>query len=442
MRTRTYLAPALEAAPTPKLRVISVEEEALITDEAANIASNVEQDLDGANRTLEVSDAMEDIAVVADGVEKATPQETALVDTALQMVVAGTDIAPEDVVPGPAMESFIGGKIAIENLRETAAKIYENVMAFVKKVFDNIVKYFRIGVIVPNLEKRIEDFEARLKDAGPLKKDSGKLELSSSLLMIGEKAPKDNREFVLALGQNVQTAKYVFEENAKKVAKLGTEIAQAVGKFTAETSAETVEEVRALLAKTKYQNPPGAKTGVTEGDFKVTRGVGLVGGGSLVLKEYTAQQGASPLGALDRYRRSGVSYDPPKLTGAEVQISFDAFSVKECEEYLDDAKLLLKYLKDFHGGVNLKGLEATQKLMNQASDKAKQALAKVPEADKGHAETVNNFRALVNFNAAYANWVYSPAMPFYAKSISVVRAVLVLVAESINKFEGKEGPAT
>lgn len=452
---------ALEALQEPRLAVptISMEEAEVLADETNAEASDIEADLGEANRMLDVSDGMEDMAAVADGITEATPTEVALIDNATQMAVAGTDaspedlVAPEDLVEVPegeaapeegsvVLEHLVGKRISVEGIRETAKRIWENMVAFLKRLWDRIVAYFRVKAVVPVLEARIASLRKKFKEAGARKTgDATKFKLASSYLAVDGKMVKDAAELNKAVATNVAASKFVFDTNSKQVAKLGDELAKKIGEFKVEKAAELAKEVREVCEKHAHEKAPGAKADKAEGSFEVFRGEALLGGGAIVTKLFKDSADATDLGALDHFRRSGVFYENPKSGNAVAEVEFEALTVAEAEALLKNAENLLKELKAFDGA-RLAGLKKAGDALKSASAKASTEVGKLDEkSDSGAGQTVAQYRSVLNFNAAFTGWVQQPAIPFYGKSLSTVKAIAMVAARSLAAYESKDAKA-
>ena len=428
---------ALESAPPAgaPVRMLSLEEEMLMVDEAAQDESQVERDLSESERVIEVSDALEDVAVVADGIEAATPGEVALIDTASQMAVAGTDIEPEQVVP--AMESFMGKRIATETIRDTAKTIWENIQAFLTKVWNQIVAYFRVGAVVTMVEKRIDALEKKIKDLGKLKEGAKPIKLKSSFLALDGKVVKNVGELDKGLKTITSAAAFVFGENADHVAKNGEALAAVIGKFTPENHAEVMKELLEKFLDFNAWMDIGSMD-KDDGDYQVKVGPSLLGGGRLVQRMYKPKDGAtSPLGALERFRKSGITLDAGS-DPAPAEAEFATLTVSQMESALKDAKDILKQLKDFHAGARLDKLKKAGDALKAASKKATAEIAKIKQDDKGQSAVINDYRAALNLNVAFTRWVQTPALPFYGKCLSAVKAITHVVASSAGQYESKD----
>lgn len=439
MRRRLF---ALEAAPVGQtLGLLSLEEEAVVVDEAAVDNQEIAEDLAEAERTLEVSDSLEDLAVVAQDIEEATPTETALIENAAQMAVAGTDVEPEQVVP--AMESFIGKRIAVEGIRDQAKKIWENIQRVLKAIWERIMNFFRVNVVIPTLRARLEGLKKGLEGLDKVKDNAGKFTISAGAnsLAVGGKAPTTGAEVIKNFGEFAEAAVYVFGTNAENVASRGKEIAKIVGDFEPSKSNETLANLTRALSGSKFAKIPGAKAGKKEGDFEIQEGPELMGGGKLRLRTYQVDETDSPLGAIDRLRTAGVELEAGNRAAAG-SIEFKTMEVPEMKKAVDLALSTLKGLEEFHKGSRFSNLKSAGDDLRSASNKATAAMNKMKDGDTGGGRTVAEFRSLVNFNAAYARWVQQPAIPMTAKTLSAVRTIAMLVAKSAAQYEAPAKAAT
>lgn len=438
---------AMEAAPVatppaePDYPVLSLEEEAVVVDEAAQDTQEIAENLAEAERVLEVSDSLEDLAVVADSIEEATPTETALIENAAQMAVAGTEVAPEQIVP--AMESFKGGKIATESIRDVARRIWENIQRLVKSIWERIVGYFRVNVILGNLSKKIEAFEKKAKEAGDRKKDANKIKIrvGASALAAGHKQAKNGAQIRNNFKTISNAAEYAFKENAEHVAKKGKAIADIIKDFEPENASKNLAALRATLAQQKAPKLPGQSGGGKKvGDFTVFTGDDLMGGGNLKLKVYESDESDSPLGALDRMRSANAELDTSAKPAPGGETEIDTLTIGEVEGLLDDAKAVIKLMTEFHKGAQFTKLKSVGDELRNASSKAMTAVSKMKPTDAGQGQVIAEYRAALNFNTAYTRWVHQPAIPVHGRLLTSIRAILSVCGQSLDQYEPKNAP--
>jgi hypothetical protein len=422
------------------LETISMEEEQVQLDEAQADAVAADQELAEAERIIEVSDALEDLAVIADEITEASPTDIALVETAGQMAVAGSDIPAEEIVP--AMEAYKGGKIATEGLRETAKNIWESILRFLKQVWEKIENFFyKVFGTIPALRRRLADLEAKVEDAVG-RKAEGKIKLQAGIttLSVAYTAPKSEADISKILDVEAAAAKFVFGNYVDSVVKRGEVIAKGIESFDPANALESVKTLRESLKATKPDAIPGAGSadmGRFPG-FATTLGTPLAGNVSLGCKYFVDNKAdESDLGAIERYRNSRCELMPTseKAKPATGDVEFAPISTSGAKAMIKDMEKLLDVLEEYKRGSKSKAIAKTQKTIEQASDKAAKAMAEADKGDEGQKAAVPYYRALLNFNAAYARWSQTPAVPMVSHSLSTIKAVMVVIQKSLAAYK-------
>lgn len=426
--------------------VLSLEEEQILLQEAQQDAAEVATDLNEVDRLVEVTAGLEDLAVIADGIEEATPAEVALIETAGDMAVAGTDIPAEEVVP--AMEAYKGGRIATENIRDTAASIWRQIQAFVKKVWEKIEGFFyKIFGTIPGLRKRLEALEESIDAAGgkSVEGDKKKFKVSSgvSAFCVDHKPVKTEADLKAAVKDTLDTYKWIFTNSADLVAQVGKELAGAIGDFDPTKGAEEQAKVVAETAKKYAQSlgrsfPKGSTENLPKLDgFVVIGGKQLLGNTRLVAKYFKDSTDAGVLGQLDRYRRSSVELAGARDKDAAVPSEFDfaTLSIASAKDLVKQAGEMLDLLEDFHRGKGWKEVKKVKTDLENASSKATTAMSKLKESEEASERAVvPYFRAVLNFNGVYAGWTQKPYMGSYTHGLTVVRAIMTLVQRSMAQY--------
>lgn len=438
---RKFFTPALEAhAGAFAQGNLSLEEEQVMLDEAAADQAEATQDLAEAERIIEVSDALEDLAVVADSVEEATPAEAALVEIAGDMAVAGTDVAPEEVVP--AMEGYVGRKIATEGIRETAAAIWKSIQDFLKKIWEKIKGFFyKLFGTIPSLRRRLAALEKRADEAaGKSLGDTKKVKLTSGLasLSVAGKVPKNSSELNAGLKNLGEAVNYVFGNLAEKTAKKGEEIAKIVADFEPSKAAEAVSEMVKVIGENASAKVPGASGSDTKRfpGFKAEFGAALFGDVSLVKKNYVETSGDkdTDLAKLDRIRRGGVDLAPTdtKTPNLPSEVEFAPLSPAEVNAVVGDIEKILDQMEEYQRGSKSKAVEKAKADLERASEKATKAFDALGKSeDAGEKAAVPYYRGLLNMNAAYARWAQSPAMPLSSRALTSIKAVMTVCEKSL-----------
>jgi len=417
---------------------ISLEEEQVMLDEANADAVAADQELAEAERIIEVSDALEDLAVIADGIEEATPAETQLVEIAGDMAVAGTDVAPEEIVP--AMESFKGGKIATEGIRETAKNIWESIQRYLKQVWEKIENFFyKILGTIPRLRKSLASLESQVEESVG-KRAEGNVKLSAGVSNISSNhtPAKNEGDLAKGLGDLTTAARFVFGDYVDSITKQGEVIAKVIGEFEPAKAPEVVGKMRAdLKAAAGKAKVPGASSGDSNRfpGFQTFVGTPLFGNKSIAAKLFTDNKDdTSDMGALDRFRNARVELidtadKAPANSARETEIT--PVTTAGAKKLIKEIEGLLDVLEEYKRGSKSKAVVKTQKSIEAASDKANKAMGSAKQDDEGTKAAVAQFRSLLNFNAAYARWAQTPAVPMMSHCITTIKTVMVVIQKSM-----------
>lgn len=444
--------PPVETVPATAEESISLEEEHILLNEANMHHSSAEQHLSEIGRIMELSEALEDLAVIADGIGEATPTEIALIENAGNMAVAGSDVDPSRVVP--ALESYVGGRIAMEGIRETAATIWANIQRFLKQVWGHIEEFFKKMLFtVPRMQKAVQILKAKIT---AIKKENRahtggtvfEVVMGTNLLCVNGKPLKTEKEMINAYGQLLITSKWVFNDYAESVVERGRIVVDAIEKFNVLSPQVSIDTLRTELKAWKPSSVPGA--GGTDvkryPGFATTMGTALMGNQSLACKYYNDNKAdVSPLAALERQRHSQCELVPTQETVPQKpseRLEFATMSLAGMETLLDEVSTMLDVLSKYKFGTTAKNIEDVKNKIVAASEKAKKTIEfyeKPQEAggDRNQFDdmkAMQDYRAVVNFNVAYTRWAQSPSMSMMRHSITVSKAMMSFVQKSLVEY--------
>ncbi len=426
---------------------ISMEEEALMIDESSQAAAEVEQDLTDAEHVIQVSEALEDLAVVAGSKEETTPHEAALIESAGQMAVAGTDVDPEEIVP--AMESFkdaetgvISGKLAMEDFREKAKTLWENIQRILEEIWAKIESFFyKIFGTIPARRRTLKALQARVEESNKLTRDKAAFTVSGNRYMTTDNTViKSADKYDSALSEFVGTAKWVYGGYVDTLKSDGDKIAKALESFNPELPAEATIKLAHDLTGSSANVPGSAGTsGARWPKYDVKKGHSLLGGVSLFslnAKKSGGDEGA--LAVLDRARQAQVVLESSteKANGASTSVEFQTFTQVQAEKAIKQMEELLDLMEEYQRGKAKGEIQATKKKIQTASAKAETASGKAKE--KGEASdlaAIPHYRALVDFNVAYARWVQSPTIAFTKLAFGVINTTTSLINSSLSQYK-------
>lgn len=425
---------------------ISMEEEEMLADAAPQDAADAEAEIAAAERTLDVSEALEDLAAVSDGIEEATPTEAALIDTTAQMAVAGTDIQPEEIVP--AMEGYVGRRIATEDLRDRAKTIWEAIKRMLKSIWEKIEGFFyKIFGRVPKLRRTIEGLKKKLEDMSGMKKEENTFEYTSGVSMISiDKVPVKNiGGLKMALGNVATAVKWGAETYVPGVTKTGEKIATAISTFDPQDLSGSAKKVAEAANEFGDIVVPGAQSATIDGwdEFTVTKGAALMGNYHLEGREIkTADAGkATELGKLELLRRSGIYITATREKKDQPsEVTFTTPDIGQMEGLLEDAMKVLDDIEKIKRGDIVNKLAKARESLKKACDKASTASDKAGKRKDEEGKDDNQvqaayYRAMANFNLTYARWARDPMHGLTINALNSVSACCGVVGASIRQYK-------
>jgi hypothetical protein len=453
---RHILNSALEGFHVPgTTQFLSLEEEGSVIAETTAEGAAIDSDLTEVDRLADMSDALEDLAVTADAIEGEagdgvpTDNEAALIETVASAAVAGTDVDSSEIVP--AMESH-GGKrrYAAETIRERARSIWEAIKRVLKQVWDKITSFlYKIFGTLPTLRRRLEELKKRVQDNSNKTVDEKKITVSTGVasLSANYKTPSNAAELRKNFLTLLNTSKAVFVDEAGVTLSLGEAVLDGINDFEPDaaeaTAAKFVEKVTAEMKKASNKLSTTAVSGNRFGDSvdaKMTEP--LLGNVSIVMKrptfvEHKAGSG-STLGKLEQMRGFACEVVQTSEKPKDVPNNFEMSTASNSEmlHLVEDALELVDVLEKFQKGKKADDMKKLKGKLDTASDKATTAMNKLNgKEDKAETAAIPYYRALLNFNQAYARWVKDPALPMVSHSLASIRSVVNVVQKSLSNYK-------
>ena len=411
----------------PVMRRLSLEEEALILDQGHRDEVACTNGLNEAHRLTEVSDALADLSALARGIREASPTEIALIQTSGQMGVAGTTNEPEMLLP--AMESFQYGKqIAFEGIGQKAKVLMKNLLEWLARIWEKIVAFYRMNVVVSELRAKIRQMEKSLQSgSGRVIQQAQSMHEFAEWFTFNGKLLTKTDEMVRAMKATAETARFLFEDLPNTVKKSGEQVEQILANFKPESSDQTVLAMVKQLGGIRFEALPHAEQAGQDGAYYVRVSHSFIGGGKLVAKVYRPSPGVHPYAALDAIRNSGITLErgDSAPNGQEaVNSSFNYPTGPGAFQVLKAADTLLSVIENFHK-THVAALKGVADRLKAASQKASAALEASTVDESG--EELRDFKAAINFNTTFARWAQNPAMPFYSNIVKTCRFALMLV---------------
>lgn len=430
---------------------ISQEKAEVMETEAKTLETEMSNDVQDAERALDTADSMEDLAIIADSVDEATPTETALMQVAGDMAVAGTDVDPEDVVP--ATECFKGRRVAAEGFRETARNIWAAIKKFVKDIWAKLEKWFyNIFGAIPLLRKSIEKtrkrMEETLNDGKFIQSDGKKFELNNGLdsLRVGQD--------VKTKATDVNTAANKFKEviegllDGGMVAKYGEKVADAIEDYEGDTLSNAGTSARKISTTLNKNKPIFAFVNTTTShefgsEYTVQASTGVLGGREFVCRYKAVQpagQNATALENLNEARSVRFSFQQLSTkVKTKDSIQFETMKTSEIEESMEIAKSILDTLENFHRRKGKKDLEKSRDRIEKACNQVESQSGKVDDnvTTTNQREILAYTRAVYKFAPAYASLASTVLTQSYNIGLQIVRTLLMLSSRSLSQYTTK-----
>lgn len=238
-----------EDTPPVYLPVESAEDETSMVVAANDHLNDASVDNTETTRLIDLAEGLEDLAEVGGTITEATPRELVLVDIANQLALAGSGVKPEEVLPG--LESRVGQSISMETVKETALKIWNGIMAFIKRIWEHIENFFiKLVSTLPNVKKRAERMRDAARKIGAATPKAATVVLGSEAngLAVNHIAPKNGDQMLAVLGNVESQAKVVFGDYVKQVEAVGKGLIPIIDKLSKGGRADWIGDVVAAVS--------------------------------------------------------------------------------------------------------------------------------------------------------------------------------------------------
>jgi hypothetical protein len=424
---------------------------ALLSDEEfAEVENCAEAELADATSELaqiETADAtaqgLEDLAVVADTIEEATPAETQLIEVAGDLAVAGTDVPSEDVIP--AMESFIGGKINTQGLRDKARALWAEIKKWVIAFWGKIENFFALFFSgIPNLRNSIKKVKARAEEKANSELKDPKVttfQVSTGLdrLSVDNKPANTFESLVKALATTTAESKNILGASAFQVSAVKAIVAGMKDfkpRSVADAEAGCAAIAKSVMAVTLSDNMKG-NTGSFKERFRgqeISASAPLLGNKSVVATVPSHTMGdSSVLGALAAIRQMGfhvISTNDTQIK--EKAASFEILSPGEVIRICDQCQGLIDAMEEFVKKGARTNLKKAAAELQSATDTMIAGFEK--ESFEGQVGVEQYVRGLSNMNVAMAKWGTQPYTSLIKHDVSVLKSVMSLAARSLDQY--------
>jgi hypothetical protein len=428
---------------------LSMEEMGVLIDDAAEDAATIDNDLDQADKIIEIAQNLESMTDAAAAKGELTDGEAAMMESAGDMAVAGTDAAPESVVP--AMEAYrengkiMFGTLAMEDFKGIVRNAWEAVKRLIKRIWKYIADFFyKIVGTIPTYRRRLHGLRERAREISGKNREEAKFTISNSQsLHVGKGPAKTYETFFAGLKATATVAECVFKEDVPGLKSVGTTLADAFSEFS-------IDNPQAAASKFAKKAEPLTKASKGRGitgdkrwkDHIATGSDDLLGGKVLVHavpKEVNEHEGNDLLNTLAKIRRTTFTLEQAHdgATDSSGSVDFQTLSAAEAEKVIDEALKILDLVEDFERSKLKRELSETQSKIEKAADKAEGAVSKIRGGNDNEAErtAVPYYRGLIDMAAWYARCVSSPAVPLARLAIKNVQTAITIVDRSFAQYK-------
>lgn len=428
--------------PIESRPVVSMEEEQYMTSEALDLGEEITAYISDAERSIDIAQALEDMATIADSIEAATPAEIALMETAGDIIVAGTDIPAEDAVP--SMESLIGGKLAMESggFRKTADQIWNSIKEFLKKIWEKITGFFyNLFARLPRYIRTAEKILKKAEKNTVRKTSESTFSVNNTYynaISVDGKAITSEAEFVRKLNELSAFSVNVFDEYSKDCADICSIITKAIDNFKDTESVD--DQIIAMATKCfdVFNNSAIVKKLSVKGKTTETAELrtmvwdGFISGGSFVGLTPKLPNKTS-LVILNRLQHIHFKFEHSDNIKDVKVTSLPILSSSIIKASTKEILNMLKAIENFErSSTGLKSIVAEAKLMQGACERMSHRAID----NKGNGfETY--FKALSGLSVNYARWtneLQSALARFYVPKIGVY---LSYIAACLGNYKEK-----
>jgi len=431
------------------IAIISFEEYSEAQSQSAELAKDIDTQAQDVNRSIDVATALEELMVVADNIEQATPEEANLIELGGNIAVAGTGVTPEQIVP--SLESFIGGKISLEELglKEKIKKIWELIAKTLSEIWSKISEFIETSfVMVAYVINELRKVKGIVKDLKNARIRSEKMDLDVSrfgtIFNDGAQFLNDAGSIKQSLDKTRDQFKNFFENYVNSLTNLGDNLGKDINSINKENIAKVVSDLNGslLLDQRKLFSTLFYRVSKTESDrvVKTTaeeKGSGLTSfsfntdflGGISYTVTAPANNVVFPTFPIlvDRLKVSQIKINKPDLTKiAKVANLNQPYELGEIEQLLDATLSLMETIRTFKDRQQSKITQARKRL--EQGSKALKSL----EVEGADAE---NVKALMSLNLIYMNWARNPLIGLVQHAVRIGRAISWLSKSNLAYYE-------
>lgn len=429
---------------------LALEEELVLSSQTATMCAGLDKDLNEALRSVDISNALEELAVVATEIQYATDAETKLIEAFGNVAVAGTSVRSDKLIPDQSYS--LGQTVSVEGFKEAAVKIWEAVKAAIKAILTKIENFFKDSMIVMVSTKM--RLQAYLKEVS--KYSDQPIPGAESFQYIPERMGDALRiqghlirgvaDINTGLESLTKLVRHTFDAYPEIILDIAERVTDGIGEVTLDNADVKLVQLCEYMDKALPQafNFPidDNKSAHTEKEsgttfiHVMTRSLGNLDL-DIILPGLVPQE--TPVSYFERIKHAKVSVEPSGLKAKMITTPITE-PLKPTEIVIILRKLIELYdVMIASKSVFYKGtLDKQVKRLQETTDKVINTVVASPGADSADMvehESIRSIKAIANLNLALASWVKNPAVDVTNQVTIISRALLVYIKRSIEVYQ-------
>lgn len=426
---------------------VSLEQQAAATELAELLLdranASLEQQVENFEHLLLMEKGLSDLIVSVESMEDPNESHARLIRGNVDAIFAGLTINFSHVVP--ALESHQGGKISMEDAKETLEKLWELIKAAAAKIWEFIKQAMKqLTEVEKALYRESVAIRHELKDQHGNVTVNAMLPNSPNAIWASDNGDMPNNfvELEHHLQQFTQTHTALNKNYAGDLETAIKAVSNSFDKMgdTDEDVAKAREVFRAAIrrmtpdAQSKHFHYLVKGDELGDGEYAA---VDLTYDRRLVFRGEELKAGDDDF--ANKVKKIGlaiVQHDVSIDTTEHGLGKMKAMSLNEIEKILDQVDALLAGGGRSDADARAERLEVLTKNLKDDSD----ALVEIMSKNEGNwnAESVGTVRELLQFNSLAAKWSIAPFSQINTVTIYLVRAALRICRQHLGNFQGEE----
>ena len=420
----------------------SAEEEFVAMQVANESLAECEQIRSEVERLADIAFGLEGLVEVCSHITEAKSTDVCLVESAVELALAGTGVRTDEVVTG--LESSVGRTIAVESVVSTIKNIWESIKKMVKKMWSKVKTFFAsVFQAIPRLRKAAEGVKTRANGCMGKTSEESKVEMGrlAAVFCRGPKYDviKDTATVVKTLNDYVKISSDVFEEIPKSTLVLGTAIKDDISAY--DHMHGSMPKVKATEPKFDFEGGVNV-TGRFDSDnrytgLKIVSAVDVLAGRSIVFAAAVNKKDGSGVGEMLPVTNTRMQI-VMAAADSEVDLPEDGemalLTPAQCIELADDLISICDIMSTFTGGKTFKKIEETSSKIKEAIEKKTASAAKITD-DSYDNEMRDHFRVVVGLHGFWSGFATQLPQQMQGHMMLVGRGVVELCNKSLSLYK-------